>query len=349
MKRYGIVILYLLFVLISPLYAQSGLFDAYPNLKSHVPYLALGSLDATPIVVARAIGQPWGTKLYVKCDGVYGIDKSGKKIFTGNKRRKLEFLLADALAHGAKRIYALGGAGSNFATATAAYARELGLACTLVLGPQRNTRYVQRNLKLDLFYGADIVACPTREARTQTCNALAQNDPFGYFVPLGGSNKVGAFGFVNAAFELKKQIDANIVPKPDVIYITISSAGMAAGLIVGLKAAGLDIPVRPVRIDDTPEETEGELARLIQETSDTLHGYDQTFPLVHLAADQLQMINDMAGEPYIHADYAGIKRHRDMHFDAYALITPEDARAVQMLYTYTGIKLDQDFDLTLKT
>lgn len=321
----------------STIAATPPLFDAYPQLKNSLAYIALGNLEKTPIIHAQLLDQR-GTHLYIKNDGVYGANRQGKKIFTGNKRRKLEFLLADALAHKAKRVYALGGAGSNFATATAAYAHELGIASTLVLGPQRNTRYVQRNLKLDLFYGADIVACLTREARTQTCQELAQKDPSGYFIPLGGSNKIGALGFVNAAFELKNQIQQGFMPKPDVIYITVSSAAMAAGLIVGLKAANLDITVKPVRIDDTPEEIEQELSRLIHETSELLHRYDKSFPLISLSSNELNIINDIAGEEYVADDHGKVQRHRI--FDAYALTTPQSAHAIHTLYKYTGIKLE---------
>lgn len=313
------------------------LFDAYPKLKKAIPHLALGNIETTPIVHAKFF-ESKGVQLYLKNDGIYGTDKHGNKIFSGNKRRKLEFLLADALAHHAKRVYALGGAGSNFATATAAYTKELGLACTLILGPQRNTRYVQRNLKLDLFYGANIVACPTREERTTTCQKLAQGDPSGYFIPLGGSNSIGALGFVNAAFELKQQITQGIMPQPDVIYIACSSAAMAAGLIVGLKAAKLDIVVRPVRIDDTPEETSGTLSQLIQETSTLLHQHDATIPLISIAPDKLNMVNDVAGEEYVPADHNNNQRHR--MFDAYALTTPQGAHAIQTLDKATGIKLE---------
>jgi D-cysteine desulfhydrase len=322
--------------------ATPPLFEAYPNLKTSIPYIALGNLETTPVIHAQTLDQQ-GAQLYIKNDGVYGTDKQNKKMFAGNKRRKLEFLLADAVAHGAKRVYALGGAGSNFATATAAYAQELGIACTLVLGPQRNTRYVQRNLKLDLFYGANIVACPTRQARTETCKKLAQQDPTGYFIPLGGSNKIGAIGYVNAAFELKKQLEQKLLPKPDVIYITVSSAGMAAGLIVGLKAAGLNILVKTVRIDDTPEEIESELARLIQETSEYLHQHDNNFPLIIISPETLHehnVINDIAGEEYVVEDLARHKRHHQLGFDAYALTTPQGAHAIQTLYKYTGVKLD---------
>ena len=90
------------------------LFKAYPELKKQIPHIPLGNLDSTPIYHAKTIGENNNTHLYVKHDGAYGTDKNGKEIFTGNKRRKLEFLLADAQKNGKKRIYAPGAAESNF-------------------------------------------------------------------------------------------------------------------------------------------------------------------------------------------------------------------------------------------
>lgn len=307
-------------------------FKAYPKFKEHIPYIPLGNLESTPIYHAHELN------LYVKHDGVHGTDKNGTAIFTGNKRRKLEFLLADAVAKGARRIYAPGAAGSNFATATAAYAREVGIACTLILGPQRNTYYAQRNLKLDLFYDADIVACKTRDERVKLCHDLATNDTFGYFVPLGGSNKIGTLGYVNAAFELKEQIEKKFMPKPDVIYVAVSSAAMAAGLIIGLKAANLNIQVNPVGISDTIEEIQHELIHLIQETSEYLHAIDQQFPLITVTPHELNVIM-MAGDEYVDADHAAISRNKSFA-GTYALTTPQGAQAIKQFDIAAGIKLD---------
>jgi D-cysteine desulfhydrase len=317
------------------------LFDAYPALEGCIPYVALGNLQETPIQKINFLSELYGVNFYIKDDGFPGKDRNGGEIFSGNKRRKLEFLLAHAIKCGKKRVYTMGGAGSNHAVATAAYAHELGLDCTLVLGPQRNTRYVQRNLKLDLFYGAKIVAVKNRSDRNPTCKGLVQSDSEGYFIPLGGSNEVGAIGFVNAAFELKKQIDQGVMPKPDIIYITVSSTGTAAGLIVGLQAAGLgDIVVRPVRIDDDPDELAQDLANLIEKTSRYLRNFDQNVPLVQISPKGLNIINNFAGDECVRRDHKKISRHAEMNFDSYALITPEESIAIQLLYNNGGIKLD---------
>jgi 1-aminocyclopropane-1-carboxylate deaminase/D-cysteine desulfhydrase-like pyridoxal-dependent ACC family enzyme len=339
MKKRNKGILIMALNIVTATQTEPLLFEAYPTLSKSIAHIQLGNLSDTPII-ATTIGKAYKTNLYIKNDGIYGHDKKGNIIFAGNKRRKLEFLLADAQAHRAQRIYALGGAGSNFATCTAAYAHELGLACTLVLGPQRNTRYVQRNLKLDLFYGADIIAIQTREERTRTFESLANSDPKGYFIPLGGSNKIGALGYVNAAFELKKQIQDNVLPYPDVIYITVSSAGMAAGLVIGLYAAALDIPVRMVRIDGTPESISQDVTTLIHETREYLTNHDKTFPVAVNYAERFSIVQDLAGEEYVACDYVLHSRNQDLQLQTYALITPETQQAIRTLYNKTGIKLD---------
>lgn len=325
------------------------LFVAYPGLATNgLSYINLGNLQETPIIHAEKLEQQ-GAKFYIKNDGVYGTDKTGKKIFTGNKRRKLEFLLADTLANNANHIYTVGAAGSNHAVATAAYAHELGLPCTLVLGPQRNTRYAQRNLKLDLFYGADFVTCETRGARQQTFKNLADNKKEGeYFIPIGGSNEIGAVGFVSAAFELKKQIDSGLMAEPDVIYIPISSVGTAAGLIVGCRAVGLHTLVRVVCIDDTArEEVAKDLSSLIYETSKYLNNIDKNFNIILVAPDNLadlkvEIINDsdITGENQIKEDHAQYHRHRALGFGSYALTTAESAKGIEVFFSATGIKLD---------
>jgi len=330
--------IYILLSFFSSSLAATPLFDAYPKLKDHIPYKALGAIEATPIIHAKSF-EP-NTHLYIKNDGIDGTDKNGKKIFTGNKRRKLQFLLPDAQAHNAKCVYAAGLAGSNFATATAAYAQDLGLTCTIVLGPQRNTRYAQRNLKLDLFYGANIITCQTRKERIEIYKKLEETNHDGYFIPAGGSNKIGTIGFVDAAFEFKNQIDQGIMPKPDVIYVTACTAGMAAGLIVGFKAAKLDIIVKSVRIADTTKEIQDELARLIKETSEYLHQYDESFPIVSIAPQELIVLGDLAGEKYIDLDHAQNERHKLLFSSPYALAIPEAADAIATLQSSTGIKLD---------
>ncbi len=362
MKKFFGLLFFVIITVNAFLSAQRPLFNAYPALKTNLPWVELGTFP-TPVVAAHTFSKTVmpGVNVFVKNDGLSGgIDGSGHKIFGGNKVRKLEYLLADAKSKGKHHIYAMGGAGSNYAVAAAAYSRALGLACTLVLGPQRNTHYAQRNLMLDLYYGADVRACLKREERNPMCKQLAEQDPDGYFTPLGGSNHIGSIGFVNAIFELKKQIESKILPVPDDMYVAISSSSTAAGLIIGVAALRLNCVVHTVRIDDTPEEREEDLRSLIPQTSSYLHERDNSFPVMdikkvftdkssHLEKFEVvdsvgkclahfEVINDVAGDDM----YARIKGHEDRtcYVDPYALITPQDAEAIKLLNVCEGIKLE---------
>ncbi len=309
------------------------LFKAYPELKVKIPHIPLGNITSTPIIHAHKLNQ----NLYIKHDGCPGTNKHGIAIFTGNKRRNLEFLLADAIAKGAQHIYTPGAAGSNSATANAAYSQELGLKCTLVLGPQRNTYYAQRNLMLDIFYAANIINCPTIKDRIPLCQQLAKEDPDGYFIPIGGSNNIGAIGHVNAAFELKEQIEQRLIPKPDIIYTTVSSGASAAGLILGIKAAKLDIQVNAIGTSQTKKYLTELLTKLITSTSKKLHTLDSNFPAISIMPDDLNIIM-MTGIEHLKKDHKTITRNQS--FTTYTLSTPEGAEAIKIVEATTGIKLD---------
>lgn len=365
MKKVLGLLFFVMITLNTSLDARRPLFDAYPALKGSLAWEEFGTFP-TPVTPAYTLAQTLGrgVNLFVKQDGLSGhVDRPGHQMFGGNKVRKLEVTLAHAKSLGRRHIYAMGGAGSNYAVAAAAYSRLLGLDCTLVLGPQRNTGYAQRNLMLDLYYGADIRACIKREDRNPMCKGLAGADPEGYFTPLGGSSPIGAIGFVNAVFELREQIGQGLLPVPDFLYVAISSSATAAGLMIGvaaISALGPKCIIRAVRIDDTPEEREEDLRSLIPATSKYLHDVDSSFPIMDIrkifthpishtegfevidgaghVLSHFEIINDVAGDDM----YEHIKGHEDRtcYVDPYALITPQDHEAIKLLNVCEGIKLE---------
>lgn len=309
------------------------LFKAYPALKEKVAHKQLG-IFPTPVVKAEKLGAALGlTSLYIKNDGV-----SGTK-FGGNKVRKLEFLLADALEQKAKAVLTLGGAGSNHALATAVYAEQLGLESFSMLVPQLSASYVCRNLLLSLYYNAHLYHFPTKAAREVGIAQL--NEAFHketgnniYYIPKGGSNALGALGFVNAAFELKEQIDAGVLPEPDVIYVSFGSKGTTVGLMVGLKAAGLKTVVIPV-CDEEEDVEEG--VELISQVNQLLHtkllrtkkqfGPNSFWPITKKQEQTLQE----ALRFNVNNNFIG---------QYYAQITPETAAAIELVKQTEGITLD---------
>ena len=260
------------------------LFAKFPNLKDRLPHTPIGSFP-TPVARLEGLSRETGASgLFVKCD-----DESGR-IYGGNKVRKLEFLLADAVRQKAARVITTGAAGSNHALATAVYAKAAGLKATLVLFDQPTSSLVRNNLLMDAYCGADMVFEETfgkLAARfpeiVKSYEALDGHVP--YVIPAGGSSPLGAVGYVNAAFELKGQIDRGTLPEPEAIFLPLGTMGTAAGLMLGLKAAGLGSRVVAVRVVPPVVANSGKLAALFDETLTLLRGLDPSFPLSAFPAE----------------------------------------------------------------
>src|SRR3989304_8286292 len=199
---------YLLFVFTMPLLASYAppFFSHYSTLQN-IPYCQLGDFP-TPVHVLDETNKILGTRLYIKRDDLSGKKQSdGKRAYGGNKIRKLEFLLADALASNAKTIITFGCAGSNHALATSLYAHALGLKCTVLLKPQPNAQQVQKNLLYHQLHGTELLYYKNNQDRAQGTHQIikevTERDGIPpYIIPTGGSCPRGVLGFVKAAFEL---------------------------------------------------------------------------------------------------------------------------------------------------
>jgi len=212
--------------------------------------------------LSRSLGGP---RLLIKRDDQTGL------ALGGNKARKLEFLLGDALANGADTLITPGAAQSNHCRQTAAAAACLGLGCELLLNGQP-PELPNGNLFLDQLLGARLhwIARAQREAKAQELTEqLRREGRRPYFVPVGGSNAVGAVGYVGAMIELVEQLRARQW-RVDHVVVASSSGGTQAGLVVGAKAAGFSGRVLGISIDkdsvaDGPYEVD--LAELANQTA----------------------------------------------------------------------------------
>ena len=144
---------------------QRAMFARYPGLESRLPFIALGDLP-TPVVPLHTLAAAIGTR-----SGAAGLwckrDDLSSAVYGGNKVRKLEFLLGDALARGCTTILTFGGLGSNHALATAINCRRLGLECIAVLTPEPATEAVRRTLRYHQKLGTHIeVATNYQDIRT---------------------------------------------------------------------------------------------------------------------------------------------------------------------------------------
>ena len=203
----------------------------------------------TPIdELANLSKQLGGPRLLVKRDDLTGLATGG------NKTRKLEFLIADALAQGANAVITAGGPQSNHCRQTAAAAAIAGLDCHLVLGgdPQPPLG----NLLLDELLGATIhwTPRPNRNARMgELARQLEAEGRQPYVIPVGGSNAIGALGYVAAMYELMDQLAEQGRGVDHIVFAT-SSGGTQAGIVLGARLAGFAGQTTAISIDQTPDE-----------------------------------------------------------------------------------------------
>ena len=203
-------------------------------------------------------------------------DDATSPLYGGNKVRKLEYLLRRAIDRGARRVATFGAAGSNHALATAMHASELGLDCTCFLSHQKATPNVARTLNMHRRLGTEIVRWGGDIDQVALFRERLQGRG-AWVVPLGGTCWLGVAGFVNAAFELAGQIAAGLIPVPARIYIACGTTGSAAGLALGLAAAGLETTVHAIQVADNPFASEWKMHRLMAKTSGLLNRMEPTF------------------------------------------------------------------------
>jgi D-cysteine desulfhydrase len=191
----------------------------------------------TPVEPARKLSNKLGVELLIKRDDLTGSSLSGNKI------RKLEFLFAEAAAQGADTVITCGGEQSNHCRATAIAAAELGLRSYLLLRTDnpKEPPAAEANILLDRLVGADIrwVSREEYKRRVQLFvevqgQLLAQRRK-AYVIPEGGSNAVGAWGYVGCVEELA----AELGDQPLTLVYAAGSGGTGAGLILGIKLLGL--------------------------------------------------------------------------------------------------------------
>ena len=212
-----------------------------------------------------------GASLYVKRDDCTGLATGG------NKTRKLEWLMADALEQGADTVITLGATQSNHARQTAAAAAKLGLRCEILLEKRLDAvdpDYPSTsNVFLDRLYGAGLRWYPRGTdmdgAAEEVADALRQAGGKPYVIPGGGSNPVGALGYVNAAIELLHQANDRGLRIDWVVHAT-GSTGTQAGLVAGLEGLNSGIRVYGVNVSRGKEAQEAQVHRLAEETADLL-------------------------------------------------------------------------------
>jgi len=222
------------------------------------PRVALGHFP-TPLEpmdrLSKVLGGP---RLWVKRDDCTGLSTGG------NKTRKLEFLMADAAQKGADTIITQGATQSNHARQTAAAAAKMGMTCHILLedrtGSDDPNYNLNGNVLLDQLHGASVSKRTGGTDMAHEMDVLADtlrtDGKTPYVIPGGGSNPIGALGYVNAARELADQA-AHIGLKVDALVHATGSSGTQAGLVAGLAAMHSDIHLLGIGVRAPREKQEG--------------------------------------------------------------------------------------------
>ncbi len=254
--------------------------------------------------LSEALGGP---RILVKRDDQTGL------AFGGNKTRKLEFLIAEALEQGARTLISGGALQSNHCRQTAAAAAKFGLDCILVLTGEMPDQ-PSANLLLDQLFGAEVITVADRAFRDQTLQTTFDNAVVAgrkpYLVPYGGSSPTGALGYAFAVEEFVNQkIDA------DWFLFGTSSGGTHAGLVLGQRVFGYKGKVLGISIDEPEEWLKQHVSKLASDSSEKLGERIEFTPEDVLANDQ-----------YCKAGYG--------------VLTNAEREAVQLFAKYEGLLLD---------
>jgi D-cysteine desulfhydrase len=292
--------------------------------------LALGERP-TPVRELAGISAEGVAPVWIKDDGVYGR-------YGGNKARKLEWLLGDVRRRGRTTVITGGAIGTNHGLATALYAREVGLRTVLVLVPQPKDDHVRAQARRIRESGAEVhLATGTARAFGLAATLMVRRAGPGlrlpYLILPGGSVPLGCLGYVEAGLELGGQVAAGDIPEPSHVVVAIGSGGTAAGLLLGLRMAGLRSRLVAVLVNDlTPISARG-VARLARRTQRLLrrHSIGPPPPRVALSASDLALETDWLGRGYGHPTVEGTEAIESFRSEGVVLDPVYTAKAAAAL------------------
>ncbi len=270
-----------------------------------IPRLRFASLP-TPVEALPTLSGKFGLRLFVKRDDQTGL------AFGGNKTRKLELLMAQAQANGAKTLITTGAIQSNHCRQTAAVAAKFGMDCILVLVGEK-PEIATGNYLLDQLLGAETVWVNLEERDSRLQSTFEQAWAEGrrpYLIPYGGSNRVGATAYMFALQELLQQ-DVN----PDWIVFPSSSGGTQAGLVLGANLYGYKGKILGISVDEPGEILRARVANLATEAADLLG----------------EAISISPEEILVDADYIGA---------GYGVMGELEREAIQLFAKNEGLLLD---------
>jgi len=285
-------------------------------LLSRFPRITLAHLPTPMEYLPRLTKYLGGPDIYIKRDDCTGLGTGG------NKTRKLEFLIADAISKNADVVITQGAVQSNHARQTAAAACKVGIGCELVFEKRvvdaDDAYKTSGNVLLDRIFGANICevskGTDMNAAMEDIADELRATGHNPYVIPGGGSNPIGALGYVDCAMEILAQANRESVVIEHIVHAT-GSAGTQAGLIVGLQAMNSNIPLLGIGVNAPKAEQEEKVFKLAEKTA------------AYLGAPGCVSREDVVAN----CDYVG---------EGYGIPTKEMQEAVTLLARLEGLLFD---------
>lgn len=236
---------------------------------SQFPRVSLAHLPTPLEHLPRLSEHLGGPQIYVKRDDCTGLATGG------NKTRKLEYSMGEALATGADTVITVGAVQSNHVRQTAAAACKLGLKCEVLLEHRvQHPSELYRNsgnVFLDRVFGANLreydAGTDFDAEMANIANEITSAGGTPYIIPGGASNPVGALGYVGCGVELLRQFSEQDL-KVDHLVTATGSAGTHAGLAVGIRGSGSDLPILGIGVNAAQEQQEEKVFALACETAD---------------------------------------------------------------------------------
>ncbi len=301
--------------LLAPARQSDGqLLERFPKLLGVLPRLRLTNLPV-PVTKAKALGERLGLHLYIKRDDLACATYAGSKV------RKLEFILGQARALGRTHLVTGGSVGSHHALATAIHGSQQGFSVELLLMPEPVSEEARRVLRASARYAQAIGYVPAARDLAQQWQQAMMRHPGSYSVPLGGTSPLGNVAYIEAALELERQVDANVLPPPDRIYVPLGTMGCTVGLLLGLRMTRLKSRLIAVRASNPDTSSPQKLRELYAATNAWLRTQDASFP------------NMPIDETVVSIDGRHLGR-------GYAIPTEEGRSALQLAQDQASLQLD---------